>query len=138
METFKLKIIGVGELESKLKSISPPNVQFVGEIPNTELSKYYQDADVFVLPSYYEPYGLVVEEALNNGTPVLVSHMIGCQDNLVAANKVGLVFRIGDVDDFEKQLSQIRDVETYNQLRKNISYLDFEKFEENMVKSFIG
>ena len=135
---LKLKIIGVGELESKLKSISPPNVQFVGEIPNTELSKYYQDADVFVLPSYYEPYGLVVEEALNNGTPVLVSHMIGCQDNLVAANKVGLVFRIGDVDDFEKQLSQIRDVETYNQLRKNISYLDFEKFEENMVKSFIG
>ena len=135
---LKLTIIGVGELESKLKSIAPPNVRFMGEIPNTELHKFYQEADVFVLPSYYEPYGLVVEEALNNGTPVLVSHMIGCQDNLVVANKVGLVFRVGDIDDFEKQLSRMCDIETYNRLRKNISHLDFEKFEESMVKSFIG
>ena len=64
--------------------------------------------------------------------------MVGCQDNLVAANKVGLVFHIDDIDDFEKQLSYIRDLKTYNELRKNISHLDFEKFEQNMVNSFIG
>ena len=135
---IELMIIGTGELEGKLKAMSPPNVLFKGEIPNSELYKYYQNADVFVLPSYYEPYGLVVEEALNNGTPVLVSHMVGCQDNLVAANKVGLVFHIDDIDDFEKQLSHIRDLKTYNELRKNISHLDFEKFEQDMVNSFIG
>lgn len=135
---LKLTIIGTGVLEEKLKSMAPDNVQFAGVVPNAELPKYYQNADVFILPSNYETYGLVVEEALNNGTPVLVSHMVGCQDNLVAANKVGLVFQLNDIDDFEDKLSQIRNIKTYNQLRKNVSKLDFKKFEKNMVNSFVG
>ena len=135
---LQLTIIGTGELEDRLKQNAPANVHFMGAVPNTELPRYYQEADVFVLPSYYEPYGLVVEEALNNGTPVLVSNMIGCQDNLVAANNAGLVFDVDDIDDFENKLDRIRDVQTYNQFRENISKLDFAKLEENMVNAFIG
>lgn len=133
-----LTIIGAGELEVKLKSIAPDNVHFLGAIANTDLPHYYKEADVFVLPSLSEVFGLVVEEALNNGTPVLLSHMIGCQDNLVAANKVGLVFQLDDVEDFEQKLSQICTPEIYNQLRLNVSKLDFEQLENNMVNAFVG
>ena len=133
-----LTIVGAGELEEKLKSISTTNIHFTGPVPNAELSKYYQEADVFVLPSLLEPFGLVVEEALNNGTPVLLSHMIGCQDNLVAAKNVGLVFQLNDVNDFEHKLNQICDINLYNNLRRNISKLDFEQFEEDMANAFVG
>lgn len=135
---IELTIIGAGELEAHLKSIAPENVKFTGPIPNSQLPKYYQEADVFVLPSSSEPYGLVVEEALNNGTPVFLSHMIGCQDNLVVANHVGLVFQLDNEADFERQLAKMCDVENYNQMRRNIAKLDFEKFEENMVKAFLN
>ena len=134
---LELTIIGTGDLENDLKSIAPQNVSFTGAIPNTELSKYYQEADVFVLPSCSETYGLVVEEAINNGTPVLLSHMVGCQDNLVAANNVGLVFKLDDVNDFEDKLNQICNVDFYNQLRCNVAKMDFEQFEKNMVKAFL-
>lgn len=133
-----LTVIGTGELEEKLKAMAPENVHFTGAIPNTALPQYYQKADVFVLPSYSETYGLAVEEALNNGTPVLLSHMIGCQDNLVVKNDVGLVFKLNDVADFERQLSRICNANFYNHLRKNVSKMDFEKFEENIVRAFIG
>jgi len=131
-----LTIIGAGELESKLKAISPPNVLILGPMNNMDLPKYYQAADVFVLASISEPYGLVVEEALNNGTPVLLSDMIGCQDNLVVANNVGLVFQHNDVADFENKLAHICNVEFYNHLRLNVSKMDFERHANNMVNSF--
>lgn len=51
---------------------------------------------------------------------------------------MGLVFQLNDIDDFEDKLSQIRNIKTYNQLRKNVSKLDFKKFEKNMVNSFVG
>ena len=135
---LELTIIGTGDLENYLKSIANSNVKFLGTIPNSKLFEYYQKADVFVLPSYYETYGLVVEEALNNGTPVLLSHMVGCQDNLVVANDVGLVYTLDDINDFEKKLAQIRDIEIYNRLRENVSKMDFEKFEEDMVNAFVN
>lgn len=132
-----LTIIGAGELEDKLKSIASENVHLLGPIANSELSKYYQESDVFILPSLSETYGLVVEEALNNGTPVLLSHMIGCQDNLVVANKVGLVFKLNDVEDFEQKLTQICTPEIYNQLRLNVSKMDLQQIENKMVNSFV-
>lgn len=135
---LELTIIGTGDLEDYLKSIASSNVKFLGTIPNSKLFEYYQKADVFVLPSYYETYGLVVEEALNNGTPVLLSHMVGCQDNLVVANDVGLVYTLDDINDFEKKLAQIRDIEIYNRLRENVSKMDFEKLEEDMVNAFVN
>lgn len=134
---LELTIVGTGELESRLREIAPSNVILIGQVPNTKLFEYYQKADVFVLPSITETYGLVVEESLNNGTPVLVSHMVGCQDNLVAANNVGRVFQLNDIEDFESKLADICNTGVYNQLRERISNLDFEKFEQNMVNSFL-
>lgn len=135
---LSLTIIGSGEIEKELKELAPKNVTFLGAIPNKDLPDYYRSADVFILPSYYETYGLVVEEALNNGTPVLLSHMVGCQDNLVVANNVGLVFQLDDIDDFEQKLKKICDIEFYNILRYNVSKMDFEAHANRMINAFCG
>lgn len=130
-----LHIIGSGVLESDLKSIANTNIRFVGYVNNTELPDYYQKADVFVLPSVKEPWGLVVEEALNNGTPVMVSENVGCAEEIVSDSN-GVVFKLTD-EDFEEKLKAICNVEKYNQMRFNISKMDFEKIEAEQINCYL-
>ena len=132
---LQLIIIGFGKLEEKLKQIANSNIIFMGAIDNEKLTYYYQQADVFILPSYSEPWGVVVEEALNNGTPVMVSNHVGCSDDLVTEN-VGVIFSL-EKDDFEEKLALIRDVNTYNYMRKQISMLDFDRIAHNQVNCYL-
>ncbi|MHB1004570.1 MAG: glycosyltransferase [Chloroflexota bacterium] len=52
-------------------------VRFVGAVPQADLPRYYSAADVCVVPSYYESFGLVAVEALACGTPVIASRVGG-------------------------------------------------------------
>jgi D-inositol-3-phosphate glycosyltransferase len=52
-------------------------VAFLGRIDNARLSSCYRAADVFAVPSYYEPFGLVTLEAMANKTPVVASNIDG-------------------------------------------------------------
>lgn len=82
---FCLLFIGSGSLKSSLeKSSQDFSVKsvFLDHIPNEELTKYYAIADIFVLPSittqdFKEPWGMVVNEAMNQGCPVVVTNAVG-------------------------------------------------------------
>ena len=52
-------------------------VTFAGSVPHDELPMYYRLADVCVVPSFYESFGLVAVEALASGTPVVASRVGG-------------------------------------------------------------
>lgn len=135
---LNLTIAGFGELEEKLKGrITTPNIKMVGAVNNTELPRYYQEADVFILPSVSETWGLVVEEALNNGTPVMLSHMVGAADDLAIPDKTGVIFQSNDKNSFEDKLKEIRDIDRYNKMREYISRMDFEEREQNVINAFI-
>lgn len=123
---LRLDIIGYGEQETELKSIAGPNVSFLGAIKNADLPSYYQSHDVFLLPSKVEPWGLVVEEALNNGCPVVVSDRVGCKDDLVKED-TGIVFSHDDRESLKEAIFKMTDVEFYNKLREGVSRLDFAK-----------
>ena len=136
---LQLTIVGFGAQESFLKALADvDNIVFTGPVNNNDLPSYYQDADVFILPSRTETWGLVIEESLNNGTPVMCSHMVGCADDLVIAKKTGVVFRLDDEDDFEHKLSFICNVENYNMFRKMVSLMDFDLHERTIVNAFVG
>lgn len=121
---FELKIIGFGPLEDKLKQIAKENIIFEGAIDNSQLPFYYQHSDVFILPSYSEPWGLVVEEALNNGLPVIVSNCVGCCEDLVTPER-GIIFDIQNPNSLRDAILKISQIDYYNQLRKNVSQMDF-------------
>jgi glycosyltransferase involved in cell wall biosynthesis len=69
-------------------------VSFVGEADAATISAYYQRSDLFVLPTEYEGYGMVVAEALAHGLPV-VSTPVGAIPELVGTD-AGVMVPVGD------------------------------------------
>jgi glycosyltransferase involved in cell wall biosynthesis len=62
-------ICGEGPLEARLK-LRYPHVRWMGVLPRDKLAQIYAAADVFVMPSKHETFGLVLLEAMACGTPV--------------------------------------------------------------------
>ena len=62
-------VCGVGPLEASLKA-RYPQVRWLGILPRDELARVYAAADIFVMPSKSETFGLVMLEAMASGTPV--------------------------------------------------------------------
>ena len=73
------------------------SIKFLGFKNQTELPAYYDLCDVFVLPSVYEPWGLVVNEVMNAGRAVIVSDQVGCGPDLVRPGENGYIFPAGDI-----------------------------------------
>ena len=90
-----LIFVGGGEMEERLRSIAPEAI-FLGFKNQSELPPIYNMADVMVLPSEREPWGLAVNEAMACGTAVIVSDQVGCATDLLN-DKCGKVFPCGDV-----------------------------------------
>lgn len=103
-----LLMVGDGALKPGLEAlankIAPGLVKFLGFRNQTELPALYDLCDLFVLPSVFEPWGLVVNEVMNAAKPVLVSDKIGSGHDLVKPGVNGDVFRAGDVNDLHAKL----------------------------------
>ena len=80
------------------------NVYFIPAQPWREIPKYMALADVLVLPSYSEPWGLVVNEAMACGKAVIVSDKCGCARDLVANGKNGFTFDPLNVNELKGKL----------------------------------
>ena len=90
-----LLFVGDGEMKGKLRDLAPDAI-FLGFKNQSELPAIYSIADVMVLPSRREPWGLVVNEAMACGTAVIVSDQVGCATDLIN-DTCGRVFPSGDV-----------------------------------------
>lgn len=103
-------VVWVGEgteraqLESQRNSL-PTNAKviFTGFKNQTELPDYYAAADVFILPSYEETWGLVINEAMNFSLPIVTTDRVAGAIDLVVPSTNGFFYRAGDV----KQLTGI-------------------------------
>jgi glycosyltransferase involved in cell wall biosynthesis len=82
-------------------------VRFLGFVNQTRLPGVYVASDVLVLPSDYEPFGLVVNEAMLCGCPVVVSDRVGAQYDLVREGETGSVFQCGNVEALAKILRSL-------------------------------
>lgn len=99
--------LGHGELREELERFARERAlqaHFAGFVNQTALPKHYAAGDVFVLPSTYEPRGLVVNEAMATGLPVLASDRTGASGDIVRHGDNGFVFPAGDVRALSAQL----------------------------------
>jgi len=87
------------ELESSADSLGLRHrVHFEGFVNQTKLPEMYAGADVLVLPSAHEAFGVVVNEAFACGRPAIVSNACGAAGNLVTEGETGFVFSVGDLN----------------------------------------
>jgi len=103
-----LIFIGAGDqreiLEDRAAARHWSSIKFLGFKNQTELPRYYDLCDVLVLPSVFEPWGLVVNEVMNAGRAVVVSDQVGCGPDLVKSGENGYVFPAGDIDGLRQAL----------------------------------
>ena len=92
-------------LRSRRRRRLEARITLCGEQPPDAIETAYQRADVFVLPSYYEGYGMALSEALAHGLPI-VSTTAGAIPDTVPST-AGLLVPAGDVPAFALALRQI-------------------------------
>ncbi|MHB8527844.1 MAG: glycosyltransferase family 4 protein [Candidatus Acidiferrales bacterium] len=90
-------------------------IRFLGFVNQSTLPQVYCTSDLLVLPSEYEPFGLVVNEAMLCGRGVIVSDRVGARFDLVQQNETGFVFPAGDVSALAGILKHV--LSDYEQIR---------------------
>jgi glycosyltransferase involved in cell wall biosynthesis len=111
-DTVRLALAGSGPLEAAVLNAGT-GVRGLGYVPESELPALYAGADVLVLPSartatFLEPWGLVVNEAMLQSTPVIVSDAVGAlAGGLVRDGRNGLSFPAGDAEALAARLTTL-------------------------------
>jgi glycosyltransferase involved in cell wall biosynthesis len=100
-------------------------VVFPGYFDGEALYTWYSMANFFILPSRFEPFGAVVNEALIFGCPVVASKYIGATD-FIEENKTGLLFDPLNPYEFVSILKLAMELfSDYNPLKNNLMTIDF-------------
>ncbi len=96
LKNSTLLIVGGGEDKEKVmklsKSLKLSNVVFVPPKPWAELPSYYAAGDIFIFPTLEDAWGLVVNEAMACGKPILCSKYAGCCPELIKEGENGYSF----------------------------------------------
>jgi glycosyltransferase involved in cell wall biosynthesis len=115
---------------------SGPGIRVLGQVPREDLPALYASADALVLPSirtatFLEPWGLVVNEAMHQGTPVIASDAVGAAaGGLVVDGRNGLV---APAEDAQALATRIRALAVNPELRQRLGEAardDVERFSE--------
>jgi glycosyltransferase involved in cell wall biosynthesis len=104
-----LLLVGDGPLRAELERAADgiETIRFAGFRNQTELPAFYAMADLFVLPSRREPWGLVVNEAMNAGCAILASDRVGAALDLVREGVNGAIFPAGSVPALADALARL-------------------------------
>lgn len=102
-----LLVVGSGPKDSDCRRLAVRRgirAHFAGHQEQAKLPFYYGSSDVLVLPTRSDPWGLVVNEAMASGLPVVTTDAAGCSVDLVQDGANGYVYPAGDVEELTGRL----------------------------------
>jgi glycosyltransferase involved in cell wall biosynthesis len=99
---WELWCVGTGELFEQRPM--HPKIVHHGFVQPGDLPSYLQQTGVFVLPSLFEPWGVVVHEMAAAGMPMVVSSAVGAASRFVEEGKNGYLFQSGNKESLKKAL----------------------------------
>jgi len=104
-----LIIVGDGEERANLEQqcAGLEGVRFAGFQNQSILPAYFRLSDVFVLPSRHEPWGLIVNESMAAGCPVIVSTDVGSGPDLITDGIEGFIYPVGDIPALTHALARV-------------------------------
>jgi len=106
-QSCELSIVGDGPMRKELEqlaTVSGVKVRFLGSVPFERLRSVYASADIFVFPTLSDTWGVVVNEALAAGMPVLGSQLSQAVNELVVDGRNGWIFRPDRSEEFDARL----------------------------------
>jgi glycosyltransferase involved in cell wall biosynthesis len=110
-QRFGLVLVGDGtaraQCAEETERIQPGKVVFPGFLHREELAMHYGLAECLVFPTFSDPWGLVVNEAMASGLPVIVTDVAGATPDLVRDGWNGRVIAAGDVDGLVSAMRQL-------------------------------
>ncbi len=128
-----LKVIGEGSWKKELEAMAGPTVEFLGNLSDKELVKYYKNCRALIFPAF-EDFGLVVVEAQAFGKPVIALRRGGALDTVVDG-KTGLFFEQQTVESLVDTLEQFTKIKfDTNTVRKNAERFSEKKFKEEFLR----
>ena len=96
-----------GQLQDEAAALGvAERMRFLGFVNQTQLPSIYTGADLMVLPSLYEAFGVVVNEAMLCGCPVIVSDHVGAARDLITEGRTGFMYPCEDVEALAKLLER--------------------------------
>ena len=143
-----LKIIGSGNLYYKLKKYAESitnyeKFEIINWLQISDLVNYYKGASAFILPSYFDNWGLVVNEAISSGLPCIVSQNCGCAVDLIKNKETGFLFNPNKNDELQKYMKRVESLTKDEQLkmislaRINLKNYDLDVFSKNFKKAIL-
>ncbi|OUR72759.1 glycosyl transferase [Methylophaga sp. 41_12_T18] len=134
LDDVELTIVGTGPLKEKLENLAKQNIYFHGQVDNAQLKSFYMENDFLILPSLREPWGLVVEEALYFGLPVVISNKCGASE-LIKDGVNGLIFD-PEVPSSLKVIINEQTIDSYSGLSSINDSVSIKIKDERQVKSY--
>jgi glycosyltransferase involved in cell wall biosynthesis len=111
LPSVRLSVMGGGpdraELENSVPSGLRDRVSFLGHKDAADLPDVFAKADLFVLPSRYDGWGVVVNEALAAGLPIVASNAVGAARDLVIHGRNGFIVEQGSAEELTTVLARL-------------------------------
>jgi glycosyltransferase involved in cell wall biosynthesis len=138
-----LLIVGSGEKAEETRSYITENklddVKLYGFKDQNEIKEFYTIADIFILPSIKETWGLVVNEAMCANCAIIVSDQVGSAKDLVVEGKNGYIYKARNIEELSNSIRRCLQNENYikygNYSRVLIKKYNIDKTAEGIVKA---
>jgi glycosyltransferase involved in cell wall biosynthesis len=115
-EDYRLFIAGTGPYEEELreKASGDDRIEFLGYLSEQQKANYFDAADLFVLPTHHDPWGLVINEALYYRTHVITTEAAGAKQIVDG----GMVYPTGSTEALKQKILQ------QNEFREEVKSID--------------
>ena len=117
-----------------VKKLGQDNIHFLSFMSQNELKCYYQAADVFVLPTREDIWGLVINEAMANGLPIITTDRCVAGLELIKSGENGYIVPINNIQRLQESIKQIFEEDIDAMGKKSLEIID-EYTIENMVEA---
>jgi len=142
-KSWELILVGGGPLKQELVMLTEnSSVRLINWLGYSELPKLYHEASCFILPSIFEPWGLVVNEAMAAGLPIILSDVVGALPDLLNEGKNGWKFGCRNETELVSVLNElsVTNPEKLNEMGKksseNISHFTCHTWAESVTANW--